>query len=513
MTLAQQFYERFRALDKVYGRYDITGTNGDSPKMKGKAKTLQETATESHWNDHLEGKVGIGLVPIREDNTCLWGALDIDKYDLNLEEVSKRIDEKDLPVILLRTKSGGAHIYLFCREAVSARIMRDKLKIIELALGFKNSEIFPKQETLGPQDYGSWINMPYFDLADNKRFAIVNGKALTAEEFLDHADDIALTKAELRDYSPQISSNGEFDGAPPCLLYYIEHGFPDGSRNNALFSMGVLARKKYPEGWEEHVHEYNRRFMGPGTYQEVETIIKSLRKKGYTYKCKDQPLAPICNKQECINCTYGIIDPKQERENRPCVLDSVDRPVIKCEAPPGSNDDPYYVFKIAGKAMELTPDAILDQSRFIRKYFTTFDRIILRVTDMRWEKAMNELLEEKIIEVMAPDAGPEGQLMTLVEYFCTGKIQARAKEELLLGKPWTDEHRTYFCSKDLFKFLTQQGFRAYKEKELYPIFRRYGLMHHKFNIKGKCIGAWSLPEYSTQTEDFDKVHFEEEAPF
>jgi hypothetical protein len=60
---------------------------------------------------------GIGIVPIRDDATCVWGAIDIDlDKEPNLTVLAKQVHKLELPLIVCRSKSGGAHLYLFCRS-------------------------------------------------------------------------------------------------------------------------------------------------------------------------------------------------------------------------------------------------------------------------------------------------------------------------------------------------------------------------------------------------------------
>ena len=51
-----------------------------------------------------------------------------------------------------RSKSGGAHIFLFTKDFVPAKLMRDKLMSVSAVLGFGNAEVFPKQIELKSQD-------------------------------------------------------------------------------------------------------------------------------------------------------------------------------------------------------------------------------------------------------------------------------------------------------------------------------------------------------------------------
>ena len=73
------------------------------------------------------------------------GCIDIDEYDLDHLSLIKSIRDLKLPVIVCRSKSGGAHVFLFTKENIPASLMQSKLKQMALVLGYEGSEIFPKQ--------------------------------------------------------------------------------------------------------------------------------------------------------------------------------------------------------------------------------------------------------------------------------------------------------------------------------------------------------------------------------
>ena len=128
-------------------------------------RTAMEPLTLAHWQAHLAGEMGLGIVPCRLDATVVFGALDVDKYDIEDLHFSlpKRVDKLGLPIVITRSKSGGAHLWVFfCKPVPAKRAIaflewaRDKLRLD------KKTEIFPKQASVENMDAGSWINLPYF---------------------------------------------------------------------------------------------------------------------------------------------------------------------------------------------------------------------------------------------------------------------------------------------------------------------------------------------------------------
>lgn len=75
-------------------------------------------------------------MPIRPGTLdCRWGCIDIDQYDLNHKTVIDNIQKLEVPMIVFRSKSGGAHVFLFTKEWVTAAAMIEKLRSIAKELG------------------------------------------------------------------------------------------------------------------------------------------------------------------------------------------------------------------------------------------------------------------------------------------------------------------------------------------------------------------------------------------
>ena len=136
------------------------------------AKTIQRPVTPQHYQDHLDGKLGLGIVPIQEDGTCLFAAIDVDVYDLNHLTLAKRIADYKLPLIICKTKSGGAHLFAFFKEPIQAAVVKSQMKAWATKLGYTKSEIFPKQVKVTPDVIGNWINLPYHNVNQTVRYAI-----------------------------------------------------------------------------------------------------------------------------------------------------------------------------------------------------------------------------------------------------------------------------------------------------------------------------------------------------
>jgi hypothetical protein len=186
--LATRFMQLFDGHRGAYGTYDIFDKQ-QGIKLDGKAVTRRAAVVEAIWQDHLEGKTGIGIVPIRDDNSCKFGAIDIDEYKgFDLKQIVDDCQKVKAPVVVCRSKSGGAHIYLFIDDAMPAVDMRRKLQELAEAVGYADAEIFPKQDVVLSErgDVGNWINMPYFEGSKTTRYGVKeDGSPMQPEEFCD----------------------------------------------------------------------------------------------------------------------------------------------------------------------------------------------------------------------------------------------------------------------------------------------------------------------------------------
>ncbi len=159
----------------------------------------------------------MGIIPIRDDSTCVFGAIDIDVYaDIDHVQIVAMLAKLGYPLVVCRSKSGGAHVYLFAAEPVPAAKMQAKLRDIAARLGHGTAEIFPKQIKIGgDRDLGSWINMPYFDHAETVRPALgANGDPLPAERFLDYAEATKATGEWFDEPLPAIPASAPRRAAP-----------------------------------------------------------------------------------------------------------------------------------------------------------------------------------------------------------------------------------------------------------------------------------------------------------
>jgi len=511
MNISERFADLFAGLRLAYGSYRPNEDNGPG-KQRGQYRVVSEDISDERlhqlWSAHLSGSESVGIVPIREDNSCIWGAIDIDQYPLNHSDLVERLVKRnELPFVVARSKSGGAHVFCFVTEPVPASTMQNKLKEIASALGYATAEIFPKQTKLLLEkgDRGNILNMPYFGGDTSTRYAHDddgNG-ILDLEKFLDYAEAKKISKRELENLNPKNITSAETDpdleGSPPCLKVLCSVGFPEGTRNNGLFSLGVFLRKKFQDDWERKVEEFNFKYLKPPLgAQEVLTVIRALNNKDYMYKCNDQPIASYCNAAVCRTCEHGVgssggmpqFGNLQKQDSTP----------------------PIWFLDVEGHRIELNTEELQNQTKFQRRCMDALNFMPPTQRQNNWRNIIQQLLDSVSIIEVPQDVSVHGQFQELLEAFCTERAQAQSRDEILLGKPWTEEGKTYFRLKDLLDYFSRQQFREYGRNHIAARLREMGGDHHFFHVKGKGVTVWFIPEFAGQDSSYDLPDMGEE-PF
>lgn len=481
---------RFAGMDRAYGTYTITGSREDGKQVGDtkSIKTHRAPVTMELWEAHLDGRQGLGIIPIRDGNDCVFGAIDVDVYPLDHQAMVAKIMRHKLPLIVCRTKSGGAHIYCFSKNPVTAATMKSKLGEVASFLGYGGSEIFPKQATIlsDQGDVGQWINMPYFNGTKGLRYAVsVDGDAMSPQDFLLYAEYMA---AEDGWFNQLLVINNEFEDGPPCLQALSQVGYPDGSRNDGLYNIGVYLKRSKPDSWEKELDGMSHKYMIPPlTGAEVQGVLKSLRKKDYTYACSKQPIAQHCNAALCRTRKFGV---GSSTSGRFPMLGGLTKL---------STTPPIWFWTVEGIRMELATNDLQDPRKFQLKCMENLCIIPPLPSAPVWQAAVQHAMDTVTIVDAPSDASPTGQFWDMLEKFCTSRAQARTLDEITLGKPFTEKGKTYFRMLDLLTFLSNHKFYEFKSPKICSILKDSGSEHHFDSLRGKSTNYWSIQAFQTHT--------------
>jgi hypothetical protein len=493
LSLAQSFRKLFAGLDTAYGIYDLSAARVDeNGKRTGRAVTKRGAVTDELWDLHLSGKEGLGIIPIRATNDAVFGAIDVDVYSgLQHQGLVAKLARFGIPMTVCRTKSGGAHLYLFSKVPVPAVVVRAKLSEIATLMGFGDCEIFPKQNAISAEECGNWINIPYFGGTRGMRYAVdLSGNALSPEQFLELAATSAVDEAW---FDKKIVIVGDFSDGPPCLQALAQAGYPPGTRNNGLYAIGVYLKQAQPDTWQNDLDICNHKYMQPPLLMsEVQGTIKSLGKKDYHYQCQQQPLLAHCNSVVCRTRKFGVGN--NGTAGRFPTLGGL----IKLET-----DPPVWFWSLEGKKVTLTTQELQDPAAFQRACINSINMMPAMPSKPVWTAAVQRALETLTIVEAPPDASAEGLFWEHVERFCTGRSQALNLGEITLGKPFTKDGRTYFRMNDLLDYLTRRKFMEYKAPKIAALLNEVGAQHHFSIISGHGTNYWSLVEFAKSKEPLE----------
>jgi len=515
----ERFRQLFDGLDRVHGRYDIDpDLSSRQEKVSGKPWTVKEPVFLSHFEKHIAGDAGLGIVPIRDDQCCVFAALDIDEYDLDLKKLNEDVQKLQLPFVTCRTKSGGAHLYVFFKEPVKAEHVRDRLNKMAEALGFPATEVFPKQKIIKPEDVGNWINLPYFNCpGPTNRYGLdVDGKALVElHDFVVNAESRKISKeAFLKLEIPELEK--PFKDGPPCLqrLASAKGGFPQGTRNKSLFNIGVYLREKYQDDWQQKIEEYNHRMINPPlSSPEVIQITKSLSKGKYFYTCDDDPIKRVCARDACLGRKYGIGNSSADGGELEAMLGTLQKTVTL--DPYGKelvDEKPEWYMAVDGVMITLQTGELMNQDRFITKLAESMCKFPMKVRPQRWNAMLKEKIESAERVELGPETGTYGHIFTALKDFCTNHGGAETRLEIDTGQVWKDDDGClWFKHQPFWEFLVRRGIYRAKDggNELHRMMRILGATKKQLMLTREpkqvnrecwCIKDWT-DEDKEQTPD------------
>lgn len=379
-----RYMQLFRCNERSYG----TWTPTNEALTQGRSQTIKGTPIpQEAFRCHLEGTVGIGGGPILDDGTCWWGAIDIDVHGpngrtFNIMELAARVDKFKLPLLVCRSKGGGAHLYVFFTEAVPAALVKPQLSRWAALLGWPTAEIFPKQSDLAPslgeksKTMASWLNLPYFHASGTNRYCIVKGQEITLGEFL------TLAEGRRHRISSDQALEDEYSKGPPCLQEMIKSRVDEGGRNVAVFQGAVFLKRFDPQTWVQRLSEFNALALSsPLSYKELRQITGSVNRKDYNYKCREEPCKSFCNKEVCRTREFGITD----ADTRANELPPFDR-IEKVIATPIR-----WVLHIKGMQIELTSEQLFDFSRVRIAVYEKLNMLLPRMKNDEWDAHLHEV--------------------------------------------------------------------------------------------------------------------------
>ena len=503
MDKVEKFKSIFNGLDRAYGQYKSEGPKANG-KIGGKAFILKEPVTDKLWADHLEGKdPSLGIIPIRDDSTCSWGCIDVDTYPLDYKKIIAHIRELKLPLVMCRSKSGGAHIFIFLKEPVQASLVRDKLTEWSAEIGYANCEIFPKQVEIKADrgDTGNFLNLPYHNGNNTNRYAFNDdGSGSSLDEFFKLYDTYAVDQETLLSTKVKRKKEvKELEDGPPCLATLMSQGIPEGGRDNTLYQYAVYAKKKWPNEWQAKVDEFNHKYMEkPLGSAQVQKTVTQHERKDYQYKCKDQPMCSVCSPIVCQSRQYGIGDSFEHNFSDLTKIQS---------------DQSVWFLNIDGQRIVLDTEELFDQNKF-RK--ACMDKINIVPNPMRpnaWTTRLQQLLRDIEVIEAPKEIRKEGRFKSLLEQFLDDQGAAEHIDEINMGKAWFDKGKAYFKTDAIQTFLEKKRFKDFTSTQIHATIRQMGGGHAHKKVQGTTAFMLYIPYTQKEEKSFAVPNLEEKTEF
>jgi hypothetical protein len=465
----------------------------------------------------------VGLVPILDNGTCNWAAIDIDNHgnseDIPIGPIDINICNKRLPVIACRSKSGGVHVYAFFATPWTGIKAQALMTSFAQTLGFAKAEIFPKQAHLRPgagagedKQLGNWLNMPYLGGDATVRYAYRDGRRLGLVEFLDLAEGSRITQAEV--YS-QIER--EHPEAPPCVQRMMAEGVGTGQRNEAMYNMTVYARKAFPKDYTDRAREFNIIvFDKPLPRAELERTIGSAGRPEYRYRCNEEPQKSYCDRPTCLTRACGITPAEGEIEKMLVDLPAFTE-LVKYVAEPVR-----WEMKVNGKRMTNIATEVLTDWRKLRLLIAEYLTYLApMIKAQEWERILSDLMANARIVDVPDDASTAGAVRERLREFAS-KAENLHKNAvvadrgaLLRGLPILADidgtKQVVFRAQDFAAYLKRSKSEELKGVNTWFAVRELGVETTRMRVtKDKCIHVWMMPYTEIMDRDVDAPEIKSE---
>ena len=489
-----EFMELFRGSEKGYGRSDADG---------GRIKFITTQVKEKQYIDHLKGKVAIGIVPTNDQGLSWYGALDFDNHKgvnsttMDIVALSIKIKELGLPMVLCRSRRGGAHGYIFGSEPLSSTVLVQVLKHLKKQLkgfGEADIEVFPKQTHLTKAAQGNFLFLPYFDSESTQRYALLDGDIINIAKFTAEAARLKVDNDQLRDL---IALDHSDDEAPPCIQTMLTENLGQGSRNDALFSYAVYAKKAYSDDWKQKVHDFNaNNFEMSLGQEEVRALITSQATKSYGFKCSVEPCVSRCNRKLCVKRKFGITNHEKDQ------LDAAEMPaltnLVKIDIDPVE-----WQLSIDGVKVMFTTEQLMTFRLFKHRVFEKMTRVIADVKANDWMVMLSKLTEDVVVEEAPVDADQKGIIRAHFLIFAkkhnlqSPGTDMKDRESLQRGKGcvqvYQGERFLYFKSTTLHKFLQSKKLGNIGINKIFLALRDLNVSHRVVRIGKDTENCWTYP--------------------
>jgi len=507
----KEYIEYFTGLQRSYGvcKVDDGYIDEVTGKKKWKHEWTKTPVTDQDYEDHIKGIKSIGIQPCTDEGMAKFGAIDVDKYPIDKKFYLDVIQDKDLPIIPILSKSGGLHLYVFTTGWVKAKEIRSFLE--ELLVAFKlphATEVFPKQTQLissdGTVSNGNFINLPY-NGSDRKALDI-DGSQMPFQKFV---QTVGLNLVDPKNFKKikedliylELKGGGEeFEDGPPCLQKLTKEimTFTDG-RDRFLYNYMVFAKKKYTDSWQKMVLQAGRKYFSfdeHWTDDHIKQKIKNWEKQKKGFTCTDPLLEPNCMKALCVKRKFGVLS--GEKANYP-TLSNLQKINIK----------PNPEWRVTVENAEESETIQLHCKNTykltqVHEFKTVLFEQALIVAPSIKQDQFDEILKlissKEKIEIIEPAEGtsPKEILKKLLEKHIYG-AQATSFMSFSSGRPLVEENFAWFIFDKFLDKLKNEEWKHDAQKTSYMIERE--LFNHEDKDEDKRVMFGKQKRYPGKDDD------------
>ena len=439
-VMEKRYIEYFNGYRLAYGVADFEHPDAYVDQENGKKKPVYrwnyEDLTEEVYQAHLEGKLSIGIQPCNENSEVKFGVIDIDPKDydsFNKKFFLEKIQEYNLPLVPVASKSGGLHLFIFMKTFTSASVVKSFLSNLLPTFKLKpDCEIFPKQTQLTKDDEtgqlrpGQFINLPY--LGGNQRQAInVDGTTFTLDQFMQVIEANLVDKERLKDITESIEKQDmegvdeDFADGPPCLAILSKlTADPDfDGKDRFMYNYHVFMKMKFADNWQQKVKNapvkyFSGEHANAWDDKVLNAKVKSWNRSTKGYTCTQSPISEYCKKGICVKKKYGVLagskgsypvltnlkkvdlDPEPEYEFDVTKPDGIGTATVHCRSVEHLNDQRKRRNSIAKAAGFLPPLIKGDQEQTVMDALYATQKIVHPPVGTSPKEKLHDVLHAKI---------------------------------------------------------------------------------------------------------------------
>lgn len=313
-----------------YFRPTVGTCPNDPPCHKRVCTHIQSVPlTEATIEKHVKGEKTLGVYQLTEDNTVLWGCIDVDimkKAEGTIEELEQKVREQTTrvatrlhkiigpSVIVENSGNRGYHVWVLFEEAVQARFVLSLLQHVVMSspsVQGVSFEVFPKQTAL--RSFGNQVKLPLgIHRKTERRCLFVDTnfvpyedqvKRLLSVRRLSQRELLTILEKHKIDVVPSIRIEPVGDMSKsrtglPCMTRLMDEGSAEGVRDLSMFYLGAFLRDRgIPYDIAENVmQQVNRKNKPPLDEQEVELKVESAFVTDYSpFPCSKPEMDVYCS--------------------------------------------------------------------------------------------------------------------------------------------------------------------------------------------------------------------------